>query len=43
MHQHFNADPTKPARILIATSRAVKAIGFDWFEQVETAPEYKTK
>lgn len=40
-HQHFNSDPQKPARILVNTSRIVKALGFNWWEQVENAPEYK--
>lgn len=39
-HQHFNADPTKPARLISVTSRIVKAMGFDWFDQLENAPEY---
>jgi len=41
IHQHFNADPAKPARVLVTTSRLVKQIGFNWFEQVENAPGYK--
>ena len=36
IHQHFNASPERPARILVANSRLVKALGFDWFEQVES-------
>ncbi len=40
-HQHFNSDPKKPARILVTTSRLVKALGFNWFEQVENAPGYE--
>ncbi len=40
-HQHFNADPDKPARFITATTRLVKALGFDWLEQVENAPDYK--
>lgn len=43
MHQHFNADSEKPARFITATSRIVKAMGFDWLEQVEDAPEYKVQ
>lgn len=39
MHQHFNADPTHPARIISATNRLVRALGFDWLDQVEEAPE----
>ena len=41
IHQHHNSDSDKPARILITTSRLVKALGFDWMEQVENAPGYK--
>jgi len=40
-HQHFNADPDKPARFITATNRVVKFLGFDWLEQVESAPGYK--
>jgi gentisate 1,2-dioxygenase len=40
-HQHFNGDPEKPARLLNATSRMIKALGFNWLEQVENAPEYE--
>lgn len=43
MHQHFNADPEKPARFISATSRIVKAMGFDWLDQVENAPDYDAK
>jgi quercetin dioxygenase-like cupin family protein len=41
VHQHFNADPEKPARFLSATSRMVRSIGFDDLEQIENAPEYE--
>lgn len=36
-YQHFNADPDRSARIIMITSRIVKKMGFDWFEQVERA------
>lgn len=39
MHQHFNADPNKPARFITATNRLVRHLGFDWIDQVEEAPE----
>lgn len=39
MHQHFNADPNKPARIITATNRIVRLLGYDWLDQVEDAPE----
>ncbi len=40
-HQHFNADPDKPARFITATSRMLKPLGLDWIEQVEAAPGFK--
>ena len=39
-HQHFNADPANEARIIVVNSRIVKAMGFDWFEQIEDAKGY---
>jgi mannose-6-phosphate isomerase-like protein (cupin superfamily) len=36
-HRHCNADPVKEARIIVINSRIVKAMGFDWFEQLEPA------
>lgn len=39
-HQHFNADPGTEARIIVMNSRIVKAMGFDWFEQIENAEGY---
>jgi gentisate 1,2-dioxygenase len=38
--QHFNADPDKPARIIVVTSRIYKQSGLNDIEQLETAPEY---
>lgn len=43
MHQHFNADPDKPARFISATNRLLKSMGFDWIEQVEPAAGFKAK
>ena len=40
VHQHFNAQPDQPARLICATSRLVRQIGFDDLEQIENAPEY---
>lgn len=40
-HKHFNADPDRPARFVSITSRIIKAMGFDWLEQLENAPEYE--
>ncbi|HEY8579400.1 MAG TPA: cupin [Beijerinckiaceae bacterium] len=39
-HQHFNADPANEARIIVVNSRIVKAMGFDWFEQIQNAEGY---
>lgn len=35
-HKHFSAGPGG-ARIIVCTSRIVKPMGFDWFEQIENA------
>jgi quercetin dioxygenase-like cupin family protein len=40
IHQHFNADPKKPARIISSTNRIFKQIGLNTLEQMEDAPEY---
>ncbi|MBM3607891.1 MAG: cupin domain-containing protein [Alphaproteobacteria bacterium] len=39
-HKHFNADPNNEARIIVVNSRIIKAMGFDWFEQLENAEGY---
>lgn len=39
MHQHVNAEADKPARIITATNRIVRLLGYDWLDQVEDAPE----
>ncbi|MBW2000688.1 MAG: cupin domain-containing protein [Deltaproteobacteria bacterium] len=39
IHQHFNSDQGHKARLLIATSRIPRYLGFDWHEQLENAPE----
>ncbi len=40
VHQHLNADPEAEARLIVISNRIVKAMGFDWFDQVENAPGY---
>ena len=40
VHQHFNADPDKPARLISATNRIFKQVGLNDLEQIEDAPEY---
>jgi len=39
-HKHFNSDPKHEARIIVINSRIVKAMGFNWFEQIENAEGY---
>jgi quercetin dioxygenase-like cupin family protein len=43
MHQHYNSDGSKPARFITATNRLLKPLGYDWIEQVESAPGYPAK
>jgi quercetin dioxygenase-like cupin family protein len=40
IHQHVNADPATEARLIVISNRIVKEMGFDWFDQIETAPGY---
>jgi gentisate 1,2-dioxygenase len=40
IHKHFNPDPASEARIIVINSRITKALGFDWFEQLENAEGY---
>ena len=37
-HQHFAA---AEARLIMMSNRMVKEMGFDWFDQVETAPGFE--
>jgi quercetin dioxygenase-like cupin family protein len=39
IHQHFNADPDKPARFISAQNRLYRWAGYDDLEQLEDAPE----
>jgi len=39
VHQHFNADPAKPARFISATNSIYRWLGFLDLEQVEPAPK----
>lgn len=41
VHQHFNSDPEKPARLLSGINRIYKHMGFHDLEQIEDAPEVK--
>jgi quercetin dioxygenase-like cupin family protein len=40
IHQHFNADPAKEARLIVISNRIVKQMGFDWLDQLENAPGF---
>lgn len=40
IHQHFNADAAKPARLISGSNRIYKQIGYSRIEQLENAPEY---
>ncbi|HEX9398218.1 MAG TPA: cupin domain-containing protein [Burkholderiales bacterium] len=40
IHQHFNADPAHPVRLISATNRIYKYCGLNDLEQLEDAPEY---
>ncbi|MBV9329674.1 MAG: hypothetical protein JO352_38720 [Chloroflexi bacterium] len=37
VHQHFNTDPDRPARILCAMARAYESVGFEGIEDLESA------
>jgi quercetin dioxygenase-like cupin family protein len=43
IHQHFNADPARPARLISAINRIYKNCGLNDLEQLENAPEYDPK
>ncbi|WP_454856685.1 cupin domain-containing protein [Rhizobium binxianense] len=40
IHQHFNLDPERPARLISATNRIFKQIGLNTLDQLDDAPEY---
>ncbi len=40
IHQHFNADPDRPVRLISAINRIFKNSGLNDLEQLEDAPEY---
>ncbi len=41
IHQHFNADPERPVRLISAINRIFKASGLNDLEQLEDAPEFQ--
>ena len=40
IHQHFNADPDRPLRLISAINRIYRQSGLNDLEQLEDAPEY---
>lgn len=40
IHQHVNADPERPARLISTINRIFKHSGLNDLEQIENAPEY---
>jgi uncharacterized RmlC-like cupin family protein len=40
-HKRFNTDPAHEARVIVVNSRIMKAIGFDWFDQLEPAEGFE--
>jgi quercetin dioxygenase-like cupin family protein len=43
IHQHFNADPDRPVRLISAINRVYKNSGLNDLTQIEDAPEYDPK
>ncbi len=41
IHQHHNADPARPARLISSINRIFKHSGLNDLEQIEDAPEYE--
>ena len=41
IHQHFNADPERPLRLISTINRIFKHCGLNDLEQIEDAPEYE--
>lgn len=42
IHQHFNADPARPARLISAINRIYRHSGLNDLTQLEDAPEYES-
>lgn len=40
IHQHFNADPAHPCRLISCTARIFRQMGLNTLDQLEDAPEY---
>jgi len=41
-HKRFNDDPEHEARVIVVNSRMMKAIGFDWVDQLEPAKGFES-
>lgn len=41
IHQHFNADPDRPVRLISAINRIYAKFGLNDLEQIEDAPEFR--
>ncbi len=41
IHQHFNADPDRPVRLISAINRIYQKFGLNDLEQLEDAPQYQ--
>jgi len=41
VHQHFNADPERPVRLISAINRIYRHCGLNDLEQLDDAPEYE--
>ena len=41
IHQHWNADPERPLRLISAINRIYRKFGLNDIEQIEDAPEYR--
>lgn len=40
-HKRFSSDPDSEARVVVTNSRMMRAIGFDWFDQLEPAEGFE--
>src|SRR3981081_3244863 len=40
IHQHFNADQARPARLISCTNRIYKNSGLNYLKQIENPPDY---
>ena len=41
IHQHFNADPSRPTRLISTINRIFKQCGLNDLEQLEDSPDYR--